>query len=402
MQNLPRRFTLSKSFLLFSALVWYSMTIHLKNRLLENLLLSHASIIDALYFGGIIGSSLIGTVLVRKIRRDHFLFAWIIWGVVASLLPTLICTASWEWVASAFTFLGITFGLGMPTCLSFFIDGITIERRGVIGGLTLLVTSVVSVPLSLLVQVTDLTSFSATLVGWRLFSLLMFYTLYPHGVSLRESSREEPEHTTFASTIRVRTFTLYFISWLIFSLIDSFEGVIIGEHFDPSLVMASDVVVAVTSALFVCFGGILADRIGRKRIVSFGFVALGLAYAIVGFAGFNDFWPLYSVIDGAAGGVFMITFVLLIWGDLSPQQSTEKYYAIGNIPFFASRIIRAPAMSYVGFVEPFSAFSVAAFFLFVAVLPIMFASETLPEKIMEKRKLKEYLEKAKKAKEKHE
>ena len=377
------------------------MTVLLKNRFSENLLLQDASIIDALYFGAIIGSSLLGVFLAKKMRRDQFLFAWITIGVVASLLPIVIRSTSWEGVTFTFTFLGITFGLGMPTCLSFFIDGISIQRRGVIGGLTLLVTSVAAVPLSLLAQVTDLTSFSATLVGWRLFSLLMFYTLYQHGVPLRENSREEPEHTTFASTIRVRTFTLYFISWLIFSLIDSFEGVIIVEHFDPSLIMASDVVDAMTSALFVCLGGILADRIGRKRIVSFGFVALGLAYAIIGFAGFNVFWPLYSIIDGAAGGIFMITFVLLIWGDLSPRQSTEKYYAIGNIPFFASRIIRTPTMSFIGSVEPFTAFSVAAFFLFIAVLPIMFAPETLPEKIMEERKMREYLEKAKKAKEKH-
>jgi len=45
---------------------------------------------------------------------------------------------------------------------------------------------------------------------------------------------------------------------------------------------------------------------------------------------------------------------------------------------------------------PTSAFSIASFFLFVAVLPLVYAPETLPEKTMKDRDLKSYIEKAKK------
>jgi hypothetical protein len=49
-----------------------------------------------------------------------------------------------------------------------------------------------------------------------------------------------------------------------------------------------------------------------------------------------------------------------------------------------------------------AAFSVAAFFLFLAVLPLISAPETLPEKKMELRRLRSFAEEAQKAKEKYE
>ncbi len=48
-----------------------------------------------------------------------------------------------------------------------------------------------------------------------------------------------------------------------------------------------------------------------------------------------------------------------------------------------------------------TAFSLASFFLFVAVLPLMYANETLSEKRVKEMELKSYLEKAKKVKDKY-
>lgn len=398
----PRRAIFSKFFLLFSTLVWYSMTIFLKNGFLKNLLQSHAFAIDATYFGAIAGSSIVGALLVKRMNRGNLLFAWITLGVAASFLPIVIYSASWEGIALAFAFLGIGIGLGMPSCLSFFIDQISIEKRGHIGGLTFLVTSIVAVAFGPFFQGSDLISCSVIFVGWRFLSLIVFYVLHHPDTQVRENLEKDSEQVVFASVLRVRTFALYFTSWLVFSIIDSFESVIIKNSIEPNLFNLAGNVNGVTSAFSVFLAGILADRIGRKKIVISGFVALGLAYAIVGLVGFNVFWYLHSIIDGMAGGIFMITFVLLIWGDFSPPQSREKYYAIGNIPFFASRIIGIPTTPYIALVSVSTSFSLAAFFLFVAVLPLMFAPETLPQEKIEQRRLQEYLQKARKVKEKYE
>jgi hypothetical protein len=58
--------------------------------------------------------------------------------------------------------------------------------------------------------------------------------------------------------------------------------------------------------------------------------------------------------------------------------------------------------SFVEQISLYAAFSLASFFLFVAVMPLMFAPETLPEKKIELRRLRKFAEDAKKAKEKYE
>jgi hypothetical protein len=84
---------------------------------------------------------------------------------------------------------------------------------------------------------------------------------------------------------------------------------------------------------------------------------------------------------------------------LSQSGSREKYYALGSVPFFLSYII--PYFVDLPSNDLGAAFSVAAFFLFVAILPLISAPETLPEKKMELRRLRNFAEEAQKAKEKY-
>jgi MFS family permease len=402
-----KRAMFSKFFLLFNTLVWYSMTIFMKDSFSQRLQ-PQAFATDVAYFGAVAGSSIVGALLAKKTRRDNLLFAWIGLGVASSFLPIAIYSMSWEGIPLAFSLLGIAVGLGLPSCLSFFIDQTSIEKRGHLGGVSLIVTSVAAVGvgqfLHLCTQGNDLIACSVILAGWRFVSLAVFYVLRHAGKPRRENLEEDIQQIVLPSVLRTRTFALYFTAWLVFSLIDSFEGVIIRNSvgLNSDLLNVAGSVNGVASAFSVFLAGILADRIGRKKVVISGFVALGIVYALVGFVGFNDAWYFHSIIDGMAGGIFMIAFVLLIWGDLSPPQSREKYYAIGNAPFFASRIIGTPATPYIGSISLSLSFSLAAFFLFVAVLPLMFAPETLPQEKMERKKLNEYLEKAKKIREEYE
>ena len=71
------------------------------------------------------------------------------------------------------------------------------------------------------------------------------------------------------------------------------------------------------------------------------------------------------------------------------------------LPFLISSYIQILFTPYAEFVPVSAAFSLASFFLFLAVLPLMYAPETLPEKKIELKRLRKYMEKAKKVKEKH-
>ena len=181
-----------------------------------------------------------------------------------------------------------------------------------------------------------------------------------------------------------------------FLLVDRFERILITQFFETAnfqLVEVMGILEPLIGVLFIIFMGFLCDFIGRKKIVLAGFVALGLAYAIIGF-GHGDpiSWYLYFVVDAIAWSTFSLIFILIIWGDLSQHGSKEKYYTLGAIPFYLSGII--PHLFSTIDIEIQIAFSLASFFLFVAVMPLVFAPETLPEKKIELRRLKKFANEA--------
>jgi hypothetical protein len=109
---------------------------------------------------------------------------------------------------------------------------------------------------------------------------------------------------------------------------------------------------------------------------------------------------LFMVLDGITWGFFFSVFFMTIWGDLGEGFEKEKYYTLGGLPFLLSNFVSVLVKPYVNVISPTAAFSFASFFLFLAVIPLMYAPETLPEKTLKERELKSYIEKAKKIKEK--
>ena len=88
-------------------------------------------------------------------------------------------------------------------------------------------------------------------------------------------------------------------------------------------------------------------------------------------------------------------FLVTIWGDISQEKSGEKYYFLGVLPYLFSILaggLAGPSISVN--VQELTVFSFAAFFLFVAVLPLVYAPETLPDKILKNLDLNSYVNKA--------
>ena len=148
--------------------------------------------------------------------------------------------------------------------------------------------------------------------------------------------------------------------------------------------------------IFALVSGFLIDNFGRKRIAIAGFVLVGIGYSVLGLYPYAmASWYFYTVADGLAWGIFYVMFVILIWGDLSFNAQSEKYYAIGILPFFISQFLELSLNKYVAAdISHYALFSFVGFFLFLAVLPLVYAPETLPEKAMQERDLKGYVEKA--------
>jgi MFS family permease len=384
--------------LLFNTFAWYYLSRLIVTNVgntfgegsLENLLLGLA------YPSSIVLSAIAGSILLGKMQRTQVLKAWLLFGVGASQCSTVLLGSSFLPTMVATLSLGISLGLGLPSALGYFAEAVSVENRGKAGGIILFGTFF-SVPLIFMFMSTlDLVASAAVLVAWRIWCVPLAFLMPKREIAFE--TVEKP--LSFNSVLRNRTFALYFIAWFMFGFIDSFETVVV-NHAIGDFRFVIKIVEPAIAAVSTLVGGIFADWIGRKRVLIFGFVSLGVAFAILGlFAQFWFSWLFYFITDGVALGLLWVLFIVVLWGDVSPRGS-ERVYAVGETPFFLTDIFSLFLMPYLALIPESSSFSLAAFFLFLAVLPLLYAPETLPQKRIRERELKQYVEKAMKVKEKY-
>jgi MFS family permease len=381
--------------LLFNTFAWFYLTQIIIDSILTSLSVTYIQnlIIRASYFISIVGSSIVGSVLSNKISRLNFLYLWIILGIVTSSVFVLINNFTVIHILFFCILLGISFGLGMPSCLAYFTDYTPIENRGRISGIIFLTTNL-SAPLFIMaLNMFGLISNLIILAVWRGFGLIVFF-LKPE----KNSASEKKKVGSFISVLHDKSFLLYFIAWLMFCLIDRFEKPVLANLFgDFYYLMIGPII----GSFFALIAGVLSDRVGRKRVILYGFVTLGIAYAVIGIAPDTLFsWYFFLTIESIATGILWVTFILILWGDLSQHGSREKYYVIGEAPYFLTFVIQQLSVPSVA-LPLYAAFSLASFFLFAAVLPLVYAPDTLPEKKIRLRRLRKYMDAAKKVKEKY-
>jgi len=232
--------------------------------------------------------------------------------------------------------------------------------------------------------------------AWRILGLILFLSTFKDKKA--EQAQKVP---SYASVLGKRELFLYLVPWVMFCLVNWMEAPLLENLFGDLYSLIGFIEVAI-AGLFALAGGIIADFSGRKRVIIIGFVILGIEYAMLSLlSGVSVSWCIYTAFDGIAWGMFASVFFMTLWGDLAGDYEKEKYYVVGGLPYLLAGFLSILVKPYVGVIPLGTAFSLASFFLFLAVLPLMYAPETLPEKKIRERELKDYIEKAKKIREKH-
>jgi len=389
-----------KSYLLLLFLfAWLRIILIVIESFIEKFIVAYSEvlIVYAIYCFSIMVFSLLGAICSEIIKRQWTLRIWILMAISSCFVYLLPRS---NIMLILYPFLGgLSFGFGLPVNLSYFGDCTSILNRG-------RMSSILFFTISLIFPfLTVINNFFAT-NSLLLFSLI-FLVLLLFLSSKQEDKVIVEKKILYSHILADKRFLSYFIPWCMFCFIDALEAPLLeyfligtfGVNFRDSVLFIE----TVTAALSVLIVGFVIDLYGRKEALIYGFVTLGIAYAIVGvFPYFMLSWYFYSIIFGVASGFFAVIFIFAIWGDLSLRGIREKYYAIGSLPYFFGVFISKLSMPYLEELPVSASFSLAGFFLFLAVIPLLYAPETLPEKAIKRRELRKYIEKAKKIREKYE
>ncbi|MEM2953717.1 MAG: hypothetical protein QXU21_05530 [Candidatus Bathyarchaeia archaeon] len=385
-------------FLLVNSITWFSFAWFVIRDYIAETSFYETLLVSASYYGAIIAFTVIGaTLLKRELRKKESLLIWVLigacfCGIFASLVDERVVL---NFVLMAFI-LGASVGVGIPTCLSCFADYTEIENRGRIGATLFFVIQLLTVLIYTPISELDIDKKFLILAIWRLTGLVSIFFYKPVG----KVSKEEISYSLSSNHYK-NPFIFYFAPWFLFCLVNFLEAPLLLEFFGLELFNTYMMIEIVIISISAFIGGMLCDFKGRKNTSILGFIMLGTGYAILSlFSEVEIAQFIYVLTDGIAWGFLYVAFIFVIWGDLSERSAREKYYLVGGMPFLLSGLIEVFVQPFVEMIPIDTSFSFASFFLFAAVLPLMFAPETLPEKHIRERELRSYVEKAKKIREK--
>lgn len=349
------------------------------------------------HYLGAISFAFAGTAIVRRFSsRNAFLFLWMFIGVISSAMLLILETSNVAYLLLVSFFLGISLGLGFPSCLSYLGDNTFEENRGRLSGITFFASCLGMLVIGLLVSVSSFVMGVLILTLWRGLGLVLFLLAKP-----KQERQQSMAEVSYKLVISDKSLVLYLVPWIMFCLVNFLEFPVVINFFGLDFALLITIAEYGVGGVSALIGGWFADSVGRKRIVIFGFIMLGVGYAVLGlFSSFILAWYFFTILDGIAWGIFSLVFYLVIWADLARNRIKEKYYLIGVLPFIVSGYIQILVTPYAASIPISVAFSLASFFLFLAVLPLLYAPETLSEKEIEKKRLEKYLEDVEKVKKK--
>lgn len=392
------RGSLAVALLYGSTLIWFYL---FHGYLFEQILPSGEKSVFILgkfiFYGSIVIFGIIGSLISERLERRKFLAIWIAFGLLNTI--SLSIFRGLEIILVQSLFLGISFGLGFPSCQFLLAKYAEKWNRGRFSGkvvsvsfLFLVLILVMSEPNALNFGLTELIWVSVVLKLIGFIALL----IDPFDIKLKKRRR------SFMSVLSSKDFIAYLVPWLIFQICN---GIVLFMElpFDPTAVERVAFVLEFLGVLIAALvSGYLADYVGRRIPILVGLLFLGSSYALLGLVTTELSWLLVNVSGGVAWGLITVSYMQVVLGDMATKEtkenfgSGEKFFALGGIaiPIFIYTLFSVARanwseISFSGSVLS----SILSVILFISVIPIWNAKDTLGTEEKEKIKLKEHIEK---------
>jgi MFS family permease len=334
------------------------------------------------FLGFAASSAIVGSVISEKMHRRKFLISWIIIGLISNSALFFIGSLGSAGFLVLSAFLGISIGLGFPSCLSYLADCTAVEERSRIAGLSVLLTLLIAIGSFV---VADTLNFGVGLIA--LLFVIRASSLSTFVLDTCERQKDEKTQT-WVQVFTTKNFLLYLIPWLLFSFTGSFIDPIIS----PVVTTMGLALHYVFWAIFAFLSGVMADRLGRKQPIVLGLMMLGISFAILSVTITSGTVFIYNVLSGVAWG-FLFTVYITVLGDLGQFGSKEKFYAMGAIMPLILTLGFGALTNMFGVIISEQILALLTIILFLSILPVLRATETLPEKKMHSRKIKEHIDK---------
>jgi MFS family permease len=343
----------------------------------------------------VIISGLIGSFLVDKIGRKNLLFWSTVIGVLSSGSLLFINGSSFAFLA--IILIGSSFGFIMPSVQSFLSESTIPEERGRVSGfivLSIFLFSLVATIISNFLGDANSRGILSVTIGLKLTGFLPFL--------LGSVEKKPNESKPWSEILKHKDFEIYLLAYILFNVCSGLVSFIWHDRpLGPGFSTANESAILIRYvgiAIIAIVTGFLADKIGRKKPVILGIVLLGVAYAFVGIGSklTPETYFLQMVISGFAWGILIVVYNV-IPGDLAFLGSEEKFYTMGLlIPFVLYTAINGAGRFFIYNLKLDISSTILSIALFLSVIPILYAKETLSQTKIKEIKFRDYTKKVSK------
>jgi MFS family permease len=379
--KISKRKFLTSTFLVSGTLAWFFIINFYLNTSFEAIF---ENIFGIWFYGVASLSAVVGVIVEKKLNRRLFLILWVLLGISSTL--SLLFFSGYTFSVIVSVFFGISLGLGLSTSMACMADSTDVGERGRVSGAIVLVSFLMAFITPVIIRLLSLGLVGAVLIT----ALVRSSSL----ISLFFDSFDKPKKDLKIHPKAGRDFFYYLFPWVIFVITAGAVFYMIPSAPENQVLQVGSILRFVCIAVCGFMTGIVADRFGRKRPLIIGLAMFYASFALVGFE-MNDITALiFYLATGVAWGSLLVVF-LSVPGDLSASSSRAKYYAAGTmLPVIVLLgVTSGPVPDLLANLANSSSLVVINFALFLTILPILRATETLPPDKIKARKMKEHIDK---------